>query len=263
MDKKIADKIKEVLSEEDQKVFEAAITKKVTDSVALREEEIKKEYDALSKKYCEKRIAEETAKIQASLIESYDGKMDQLEGKIVARLDGFFDHIITEQISDDAITTAATDRILSPLVEEIRQVFAKHYVTLDSDGSKALKESTNKIGNLEKQLSEAILSKMEAEEGKDKVATFLLISEKVDGLTETQKNRVVTMFKDKKFEEVKGQIDNFVSLIKESKETRKTQGDKKTIDTVISEDDNIKTEKKVIKENEENSFYSMASRFLD
>lgn len=261
MDKKIADKIKEVLSEEDQKILEEAITKKVTDSVALREEEIKKEYDTLSKNYCEKKIAEETDKIKATLIEEYDGKLEQLEGKIVARLDGFFDHIITEQISDEAIEKAATDRILSPIVEEIRQVFAKNYVTLDSDGSKALKESQEKISALETQLSEAIMGKIEAEEGKDKVATFLLISEKVDGLTETQKGRVVSMFKDKKFEEVKAQIDNFISLIKESKETKKP-ADKKIIDNVISEEDGIKEEKKVIKE-DENSFYNVANKFLE
>lgn len=52
----ITDKIKEILSEEDLKVFEEALEKmineKVGEKVSLKEEELKQKYEEISEKIC-------------------------------------------------------------------------------------------------------------------------------------------------------------------------------------------------------------------
>ena len=104
MSKKITDKIKEMLTPEDLKVFEAAIEKMVATRVGLIEEEIKNKYDALAEEYVAKKVAEESEKSKASLIEEYDAKLKNIEQKVVTKLGSFLDHVIVEQISDDTIT---------------------------------------------------------------------------------------------------------------------------------------------------------------
>ncbi|MDD5651654.1 MAG: hypothetical protein PHF86_14765, partial [Candidatus Nanoarchaeia archaeon] len=104
---------------------------------------------------------------------------------------------------------------------------------------------------------------MESEERAQTAATYLIISEKTEGLTKSQKARVVNMFKTKKFDDVQGNIDSVVDIIKESKDTPVKTNDKGTIDEVITED-KLPEEKPVIKEEkEEFTFAAKANRFLE
>ena len=263
MENKITDKIKEVLTPEDLKLFEGSMSKLVSDAVALRESEIKAEYDDLSEKYCAKRIAEETEAVKSTLIEEYDTKLENLEQKVVARLTSFIDHLVTENAVEETIEKIAISEVASPIVDKIRKVYAEHFISLDTEGSTQIKESVETVKKLQKQLSEAISDKMNLQEKVDKTAGYLLISEKVGGLNESHKERVVKMFKDKKFEEISEQIDNFIGLIKESKVTPVKTEQKKTMESIISENDGTVVEKKVIKESVDNSLVGYAQRFLE
>lgn len=273
MEKTITAKIAELLSPEDLKLFESAMQKKINESVALMEEEVKSKYDKLAEKYCAKKIDEATTTLKtkfdedmanekASLIESYDGKLSNLEQKLVSRLDAFHEHEVKSNISDEMIEKIAINETYAPLVEKVRKVFAEHFIALDTEGTAQLTESQKIIKNLEKQLSEAISEKIVLEEKIDKTASYLMISEQTQGLKESQKKRVVNMFKDKKFNEVQSKIGSFVDLIKESKEVRPVTNKKPFIDSVTSSDDNIPTPKPEVIE-EGNTFVDTANRFLE
>jgi hypothetical protein len=265
MSKKITEKIKEMLTPEDLKVFEAAIEKMIATRVALKEEEIKAKYDELAEEYVSKKVSEELENAKASLIEEYDVKLKSIEQKVVTKLGSFLDHVIVEQISEEAIEKLAINEIAMPIVEQIKKVFGSNYIDLDTDGSGLLKQEQKKVASLEKEISEAHAKIMESEERLEKSATFLLISEKTEGLTKTQKQRVAKMFKNKKFEEVKDGIDTFVEMIKESVESKvKPNGDKGNIDSIITEEDAIEESKKVINEDKEEFVYAeKANRYLD
>lgn len=265
MKEKITDKIKEMLSPEEVTMFEGAMSKLVSDAVTLRESEIKSEYDELSQKFCDKRIAEETEAVKSTLIEEYDAKLENLEQKVVTRLTSFIEHLISEQISDEAINKIAISEVAAPIVEKIRKVYAESYISLDTDGATQIKESTETVKKLQKQLSESISDNMNLKEKMDKTAGYLLISEKIGGLNESHKTRVVNMFKNKKFDEIEGQIDNFIGLIKESKQTpTKTpiKSQKKTIDNIIAENDGTVVEKKEPLAENDTSLVGQADRFL-
>jgi len=264
MNKKITDKIKEMLTPEDLKVFEAAIEKMVATRVGLREEEMKNKYDALAEEYVTKKIAEESDKSKAALIEEYDAKLKSIEQKVVTKLGSFLDHVIVEQISDDTITKLAINEIAMPVVEQIKKVFGQNYIELDSDGSALLKQEQQKIAKLERELSNAHSKIMESENRLEKSATFLLISEKTKGLTESHTQRVIKMFKNKKFDEVQDTIDEFVSMIKESstpaKQRMRARG---TMEEIINEGDYIEETKPAInEEKEEFTFADQANRYL-
>jgi len=263
MSEKITDKIKKLLSAEDLKVFEEAVSKKIEQAVALKEQELKDKYDKLAEEYVSKKLAEETEKYKATLIEEYDGKLKNIEKKVVTKLGAFLDNVINEQISNEAIEKLAINEIALPVLEGIKKVFATNYVELDTDGSALLKLEQKKNADLEKKIGDITSKLMESEERAQTAATYLIISEKTEGLTKSQKARVVNMFKTKKFDDVQGNIDSVVDIIKESKDTPVKTNDKGTIDEVITED-KLPEEKPVIKEEkEEFTFASKANRFLE
>jgi hypothetical protein len=263
MSEKITDKIKKLLSAEDLKVFEEAVSKKIEQAVALKEQELKDKYDKLAEEYVSKKLAEETEKYKATLIEEYDGKLKNIEKKVVTKLGAFLDNVINEQISNEAIEKLAINEIALPVLEGIKKVFATNYVELDTDGSALLKLEQKKNADLEKKIGDITSKLMESEERAQTAATYLIISEKTEGLTKSQKARVVNMFKTKKFDDVQGNIDSVVDIIKESKDIPVKVDTKGTIDEVITED-KLPEEKPVIKEEkEEFTFASKANRFLE
>lgn len=264
MNKKITDKIKEMLTPEDLKVFEAAIEKMVATRVSLKEEEIKNKYDALAEEYVSKKVTEESEKSKATLIEEYDAKLKNIEQKVVTKLGSFLDHVIVEQISDETITKLAINEIAMPVVEQIKKVFGQNYIDLDTDGSGLLKQEQQKTARLESELSNAHAKLMETEDRLEKSATFLLISDKTKGLIESQVQRVVKMFKNKKFDEVKDAIDEFVTMVKESNTPSVKTESKGTMEEIITESDHIEeTKAAVVEEREEFTFADKANRYLD
>jgi hypothetical protein len=265
MSEKITDKIKKLLTPSDLKVFEEAVEKMIATRVNLKEEETKNKYDELAEAYCTKRIAEETEKAKAALIESYDEKLVNLEKKVVNKLDSYIAHVIAEQISDETLEKIAVNETALPLMLKIKALFAEHYVNIDSDGAALLKKEKEKTVEMETKINDLSKKLVEAEERLEKSASFLLISEKTDGLTETQKQRVVKMFKSKNFNEIKENIDEFISMIKESNEKKTTvEKEDKTIDTVLENETTVVTEEKkvIVEETNNATLASAAERWI-
>lgn len=261
MSKKITQKIKEMLTPEDLKVFESVIenmikdrvAKKVNEQVALKEEAMKKEFAVLSEEFCTKEVTDRLEKEKAKLVEKYDKTLVNLETKIVSRLDSFLESTINEQISDEMLEKIAINETLLPLVNTLREAFAKHYVEIDSTGEKTIKDLKEKAEKKEKELSESIAQNMEYEEKLEKAGVLLMISEKTGGLTESEKAHVVSTFVDRKFEEVDEKIDDFITVLKEGakkgdkKKKKLTEKVKpKKAEQVISENDGIAQPKKTV-----------------
>jgi len=271
---KVTDKIKEILTEGDLKIFESAVEKMVSERVSLKEEELKSKYEAISEKYVTEEVAKRLDVEKANLIEDYDSKLTNLESKIVAKLDTFFDHVIAEQISDQMIEKIAVNEVLSPVIDGIRKVYSENFIELNSDGSKKLLEADSKIKKLQSQLSESMSKLMNAEERLEKTATYLLISEKTEGMKVSEKQRVLKMFKDKHFTEVKNKIDTFVEIIQEgtkpvvvSKTTSKVQPKKRILDESVDHTDHRDVKKtvkpSVIKESvKEEGISKIANKYM-
>jgi len=265
MSKKITDKIKEILTPEDLKIFEAALEQMVDEKVALKEEAIKTKYDTIAEEYVQKKVAEKLEEEKAKLVEDYDTKLNNLEKKIVTKLDSFLDHVIVEQVSDEALAKIAINEVASPIVEAIKNIYTENYIAIDSNGDKKVKDLEKKVKETEKNLSESLAKVMETEERLEKTATYLLISEKVEGMTKTQKGQVTKMLKDKSFDEVKEKIDTLIEMVKkDGKKLDEKTEEKKVIDSVLPNEDVIEEDKKIVPDNDktESTFADYANRYL-
>jgi hypothetical protein len=279
----VTKKIESLLSPEDLKTFEEGVEsviatrveKEVASRMAVLEADMKKKYDTISEQYVEKKLESEIAKKSAELVEESNKKLVALEKKLVSRLGSFLDRVVVESISDEILEKVAINEVALPIVDKIRKVFAENFVQIDSDTQKKIDEAVAKADKAEKMLSESIAKNMELEERLEKSAVFIMISEKTQGLTPSQKKAVVEEFKGSSFDEVEPKIDGFVKLVKESTEKTSDQAPvaqvkpakkvlKKKIDEVAAPDG--LPEKKVIVEDTEEpvaTVIDLASNYME
>ena len=236
MPKNITQKIRELLTPEDLKVFESAVDSmieekteaKLSDLIQLKEEELKSKYEGLAEEYVSKEVEKRVTDEKAKLVESYDKKLSLLEQKVVTKLDSYLDHVISEQISDEMLEKVAINETLQPVVEGIRAVFSDNHLKLNSKAQATIDSLTSGIEEVKTELSESIEKNIQLETKLEQSAVYLLISEKTNGLKKSDKQKVVEMFKSKDFDEVEKNIDNYLQLIKESESIKAKKPAKKT-----------------------------------
>lgn len=277
MSKNITQKIRELLTPEDLKIFEGAVEgmiddkvkSKLSDLIQLKEEELKVKYDALAEAYVKKTVSEMMIEKKAKLVESYDKKLALLEQKVVTKLDSYLNHVISEQISDAMLEKIAINETLMPVVEGIRAVFTDNHLKINSKAQSALDSLSDEIKSIKSELSESIDKRIMLETELERSAVYLLIAEKTNGFKRSDKQKVIDMFKDKEFDEVDKNIDNYLGLIKEStsiksnKITSKTtvkQKPKSVNEGVVI--DAKKEPVKAVEEDDQPTISEMANRYF-
>lgn len=170
----------------------------------------------ISEKYVETRIADELSAKIVELEEAYEAKFEKLNESVVDNIDRFIESEISEKISSDLIKNVAINEAFKPIVAGIMGLFEAEFVPLDVDGNKIVEASKAEVKELEAKINSIYKEKMQLTESMDELKTKLLISEKVSGMTSTQKERVITMFEGKCFDEVSKKIGTFVELLEEN-----------------------------------------------
>lgn len=168
--------------------------------------------------YVEKVIADKLFEKREELQVEFDTKLEELEESIHDNLDKFLDLEITSKISDELLESVAINETFKPIIAGITSLFEQHYVEIDTTGAEKIATLEAKVKATETKLDESYEQKMELSAQVDTLKAGLLIATKCDGLTKTQKDRVVTMFEGKSFDEVKSKIGTFLEVLEE-KET--------------------------------------------
>lgn len=216
-------KLKGVLSEEDLTKFEGAVKDMVSEKVKiLVESEIVKLEDK-AEEFCTKEVSERLKTEKTKLIKEYDEKLTKFEENIVEKLDLFLESEITSNISNEMIEKIAINETFRPIVEDIAKIFEEKYVALDTEGFGILKEAKEEIIKLEDSASSTIAEKMELQNENDKLKSGILFLEKTEGLTKTQKEKVLTLIEGKNYNAVKKTITSVIDLVVEQEETPKAK----------------------------------------
>lgn len=188
-----------------------------TKSELFKETAIEK-IQEMAEGYVAKEVEEKVASIKSTLEEEYAEKVQSLEENVVDKLDKFLDLEISSKISDELLESVAINETYAPLIKGIQHLFESQFVALDSEGSQIVESATSEAKTLKTKLNEAHAEKIALAEKVEQLQTGLLIATKTEGLTESQKERVLVMLEGKGFEEVSGKIDTVVDIITESED---------------------------------------------
>lgn len=188
-----------------------------TKSELFKETAIEK-IQEMAEGYVAKEVEEKISEIRSQLEEEFAEKAQTLEENVVDKLDKFLDLEISSKISDELLESVAINETYAPLIKGIQHLFESQFVALDSEGSQIVESATSEAKTLKTKLNESLSEKIALADKVEKLQTGLLIATKTEGLTESQKERVLVMLEGKGFEEVSEKIDTVVDIITESED---------------------------------------------
>jgi hypothetical protein len=262
----IKKKLEGIMKPEEIKEFETSVEKMINEQTEARVIEetskLQKKYDVAAEEYCNKKINEGVEEAKAQLIKEYDDKMDKIDEIVEKTLDTFLESEIIPQVSDEMINKIAINEAFAPIVNGMKQLLENNFVSVDSDGSKLLTEAKNEIINLKKETSDLIAEKIQLNERLEKAATFMLINEKSEGLTENNKKRMTEMFKGKSFDEVEGRINEYVEFLVESSNRNEDSEDNGMINEDIDPENKDKDKNDNSNTEDESIMAKMAENLL-
>jgi len=247
----ILSKLKGVMNEADLSKFEVAVKEMINERVKILEEAKVKELEEKAEEFCVKEVASRLAVEKENLIKEYDEKLSKFENNIVEKLDLFLESEINNNISDAMIEKIAINETYRPIVEAIQQLFEEKFVALDTEGMGILREAKEEIVKLEEEVSTHIADKMELQTESDKQKSLILYLEKTEGLSKTQKDKVLTLIEGKNYNEVKKTISSVIDLVVEQeekpvrKEKKEVVVEEKSIDEPTIEETVQKTGKTI------------------
>jgi len=243
-----ADLIVEEVKAELENLAEEFTAMKIDEAVSAKTKELEEEYQTktelfketaiekiqeMAEGYVAKEVDEKVSAIKAQLDEEYAEKVSTLEENVVDKLDKFLDLEITSKISDELLEAVAINETYAPIIAGIQSLFESKFVSLDSEGKSIVESAKTEAESLKTKLNESMAEKIALSEKIEKVQTQLLIAQKTEGLTESQKERVSIMLEGKDFEEVSSKIDTVVDIITEAEDVVSSST------TELNENDNL------------------------
>ena len=162
-----------------------------------------------------KELVVEFQEFKDKLVEEYLEEKEELQGLVMETLDEYLVSQINENINSDLLDKIAINECLTPVVDGVMKVFAENYVELGTD-VESLKESHKaEVAKLEDRLNESIQANIENEKLIEESAKVDLIAKETAGLNESQVEKVMVMFAESSFNDVKGKLSAFIDLISE------------------------------------------------
>ena len=178
-----------------ENTFKAAVAEK---EVALTE--AKSREDALTAQNTEL-----TAKIEEMKTTSLDEVKKEVEvfkEGLVEKISSFMEIELEKMIPQDIAEKVAKAEIYEPIVEGFKATIARYGIVLESEGMTLLKEAKEEIEKLRSDVDEITKSNLEMKNESEKTAAVMTLHEKMNGLTEDQQKKIVTIFKGKSAEEI-------------------------------------------------------------
>jgi hypothetical protein len=190
-------------------IFEAALKSKLGEHVERLEEQYAEE------------LAEETAKIEADLVE---------------KVDGYLNYVVEQWMEDNkvAIETGLRTEIAENFMSALHTVFVENYIEVPESKVDLVDELSAKVDELEESLNEKIEDNIKLNESVAELSRETVIRESSVGLSEAQAEKLKSLVEDVEF----GDVESFTAKVATIKESyfKETKVEAITEDTAIVED---------------------------
>lgn len=236
------------LSEDFKKTLEQ------TFSVALSEKEAEIETMKASSTALETEVSslkDQVSKLQEGVMEDVNKAVEEYKESLVEKISSYLDVELERMIPEDVAEKVAKAEIYEPLVEGFKATIARYGVEFESEGHSLLKEAKEEIMKLRTEVDGLTKNNIKLTTEAAKTTAVMTLVEKMEGLTDEQKKKIVVIFKGKSADEINERFDEVRDLIIGMKEEQKKEETKEIVaeekKTVVAEE--VKTtQAEVIKE---------------
>jgi len=155
----------------------------------------------------------EIAKLQESVMEEAQAAIEAHKEALVEKISSYLDVELERMLPEDIAEKVAKAEIYEPLVEGFKQTVNRYGIEFESEGHALIKEAKAEIMKLRGEI-DAITSKtMTLTSEMAKKDAVLTLIEKMEGLTDDQQKKIVTIFKGKSADEINERFNEVRDLI--------------------------------------------------
>lgn len=149
------------------------------------------------------------------LAEEYENKFNKYKENVTSKFSNFVDNVIDEEfvIPENIIKYAKTGELYEDLIEQFKVRLAIDEGVISDEVKSLLSEAKEEIVDLREKIDESTGKVLDLEKDASEMAAQLYIRQKCDGLTESQKKKVISLLED---EIIKENIDKKFKTIVES-----------------------------------------------
>lgn len=193
--------------------------------------------------------------IETQLVEAYDEafneEVEEMKSTLTDQVDGYISYIAEEWIKENevAITNSLNYEISAEFIEGLKDLFAKHYITVPEEKQDAVEMLASKVDELEDELNKQIKTNMGLQESIKAVNKDKLIDEATVGMTTTQKEKFKQLVESTEYDGNDEAFAKKLNIVKEShfgsKDHRKTSTNIITEEIAYSPEEVASSEKKV------------------
>lgn len=235
---------KDILTEDVLKEIEAAFNNTVNERVTLHVEKALAEQDAdyskkletlveaidtdhtnKLKKVVEAVDADRAAKLK-TVVEKYEAALNkeaaEFKSSIVEKVSKYLDLYIDEKLPTATVNEAVKNKRAINLVEDLRKVLSVDMALAKDNIRDAVIDGKTKLDEAAKQLEAATKQVTELSEENKKLASKLVLEEKISNLDEDKKSYMKKMLSGKSVEFIKENFDYTLNLFEKTEEERLT-----------------------------------------
>lgn len=132
------------------------------------------------------------------LVEEYEVKFEDYKKDITSKFSNFVDSVLDEElkIPENILKYAKLGESYNELIEQFKIKLAIDEGVLSDEVKGLLKEAKDEIQKSKDDLNKAIAEKMELESDAKEMAAHIYLRKKCDGLTESQRTKVISLLGD-------------------------------------------------------------------
>ncbi len=133
-----------------------------------------------------------------TLVEEYEVKFEDYKKDITSKFSNFVDSVLDEElkIPEKVLKFAKLGEQYNELIEQFKVKLAIDEGVLSDEVKTLLKEAKDEILSTKEELNKVLAKNMELEEDAKEMASHIYLRKKCDGLTESQRTKVISLLGD-------------------------------------------------------------------
>jgi hypothetical protein len=187
-----------------------------------KQTEVKNKLDEIVQVKVDEKAKEKEKELKDQLTEQYEEKFEEYKTDITEKFSNFVDEILDEEmnIPDKVKEYARKGELYEDVIEQFKTRLAIDEGHINDEVKELLKECKTEINTLKENVNSLTSENMELKQDAKEFAANLYLREKCDGLTEKQKDRVLSLLEGVTSKE---EIDKKFDVIVESTEDDTTE----------------------------------------
>lgn len=207
--------------------------KALVDSEATLSEGFKDKAEIIFEAALKSKLSSEIDRLEEQYTEELAEETDRIQSELVEKVDGYLNYVVEQWMEDNklAIESGLRSEIAESFMQSLQTVFTEHYIEVPESKIDLVDELSNKIDDLEEQVSTQTDANIELSESIKELKREKIVRDAAVGLSEAQAEKLKSLAEDVDFEDE----DKFADKV----DTIKESYFKETQPEIVSEEANV------------------------